>query len=67
MQNKIIITNENEKEYWIEYKKTLFPQIKEALINRYAPLVKYEAFKIKSYSNINRLYISKYRLFKKYN
>ena len=53
MQNKIIITNENEKEYWIEYKKTLFPQIKEALINRYAPLVKYEAFKIKSYSNIN--------------
>ena len=21
MQNKIIITNENEKEYWIEYKK----------------------------------------------
>ena len=53
MQNKIIITNENEKEYWIEYKKTLYPQIKEALINRYAPLVKYEAFKIKSYSNIN--------------
>ena len=52
MQNKIIITNENEKEYWIEYKKTLYPQIKEALINRYAPLVKYEAFKIKSYSNI---------------
>ena len=47
MQNKIIITNENEKEYWIEYKKTLYPQIKEALINRYAPLVKYEAFKIK--------------------
>ena len=53
MENKIIITNENEKEYWIEYKKTLYPQIKEALINRYAPLVKYEAFKIKSYSNIN--------------
>ena len=57
MQNKIIITNENEKEYWIEYKKTLFPQIKEALINRYAPLVKYEAFKIKSYSNINIDYL----------
>ena len=56
MQNKIIITNENEKEYWIEYKKTLFPQIKEALINRYAPLVKYEAFKIKSYLNMNIVY-----------
>ena len=51
MQNKIIITNENEKEYWIEYKKTLSPQIKEALIKRYTPLVKYEAFKIKAAIN----------------
>ena len=56
MQNKIIITNENEKEYWVEYKKTSSPQIREALINRYAPLVKYEAFKIKSYLNMNIVY-----------
>ena len=56
MQNKIIITKENEKDYLVEYKKTLFPQIKEALINRYAPLVKYEAFKIKSYLNMNIVY-----------
>ena len=53
MKNKIIITNENEKDYLLEYKKTLSPQIKVALINIYAPLVKYEALKIKSYSNIN--------------
>ena len=33
--NKIIITDENEQEYWIEYKKTLSPQIKEALIVKY--------------------------------
>ncbi len=52
MQNKIIITNENEKEYWIEYKKTLFPQIKEALIKKYAPLVKNEANKIKANTKI---------------
>lgn len=56
--NEIIITDENEKEYWIEYKKTLSPQIKEALIKRYTPLVKYEAFKIKetignSFNSIN--------------
>ena len=52
MENKIIITNENEKEYWIEYKKTLFPQIKEALIKKYAPLVKNEANKIKANTKI---------------
>ena len=52
MQNKIIITNENEKEYWIEYKKTLYPQIKEALIKKYAPLVKNEANKIKANTKI---------------
>ena len=52
MQNKIIITNENEKEYWIEYKKTLSPQIKEALIKKYAPLVKNEANKIKANTKI---------------
>ena len=55
MQNKIIITNENEKEYWIEYKKTLSPQIKEALINRYAPLVKYEANKMQFIMKMPRI------------
>ena len=52
MQNKIIITNENEKDYLVEYKKTLFPQIKEALIKKYAPLVKNEANKIKANTKI---------------
>ena len=56
--NEIIITDENEKEYWAEFKKTSSPRIKEALINRYAPLVKYWAFKIKetignSFNSIN--------------
>ena len=46
--NEIIITDENEKEYLAEFQK-----IKKALINRYAPLVKYEAFKIKETININ--------------
>ena len=51
--NEIIITDENEKEYLAEFQK-----IKKALINRYAPLVKYEAFKIKetivnSFNSIN--------------
>ena len=51
--NEIIITDENEKEYWAEFQK-----IKKALINRYAPLVKYWAFKIKetignSFNSIN--------------
>ena len=49
--NEIIITNENEKEYWSEFKKTSSPRIKEALIKRYTPLVKYEAFKIKAAIN----------------
>ncbi len=56
--NEIIITNENEKKYLKEKKKTSSPRIKEALINRYTPLVKYEAFKIKetienSFNSIN--------------
>ena len=56
--NEIIITDENEKEYWAEFKKTSSPRIKEALIKRYTPLVKYEAFKIKetignSFNSIN--------------
>ena len=51
--NEIIITDKNEKEYLAEFQK-----IKKALINRYAPLVKYEAFKIKetignSFNSIN--------------
>ena len=48
MENKIIITNENEKDYWIEYKKTLSPQIKEALVVKYNNLVEYA---------LNRIYI----------
>ena len=44
--NKIIITDENEKEYWIEYKKTLSPQIKAALVKKYVPLVKHAANKM---------------------
>ena len=42
-----IITDENEKEYWGEFKKTSSPQIKLALINRYAHLVKYTADRFK--------------------
>ena len=45
--NKIIITDENEKEYWKEFQKTSSPQIKVALINRYAHLVKYTADRFK--------------------
>ena len=45
--NEIIITNENEKEYWIEYKKTLSPQIREALIAKYKYLLEDTANKIK--------------------
>ena len=36
-----IITDENEKEYLIEYQKTKSPKIKEALIIKYKPLVEY--------------------------
>lgn len=46
------ITDENEKEYWVEYKKTSSPQIREALIKKYAPLVKNEANKIKANTKI---------------
>ncbi|WP_432632434.1 sigma-70 family RNA polymerase sigma factor [Brachyspira sp.] len=44
--NKIIITDENEKEYLDEFKKTLSPQIKAALVKKYAPLVKHVANKM---------------------
>ena len=40
------INEENEKEYWAEYQKTLSPQIREAIVKKYAPLVKYAANKI---------------------
>ena len=46
--NKIIITDENEEEYWIEYKKTLSPQIKEALIVKYKYLLEVVADEFKS-------------------
>ena len=44
--NKIIITDENEKEYWDEFKKTLSPQIKVVFIDKYNNLVKYAANRI---------------------
>ena len=53
--NKIIITDKNEKEYWIEYKKTSSHQIREALINRYAPLVKYKANKMQFIMKMPRI------------
>ncbi|AEM21959.1 RNA polymerase sigma factor WhiG [Brachyspira intermedia PWS/A] len=40
------ITNENEQEYWLEFKKTLSTNIKTAFIIKYSPLVKYVASKI---------------------
>ena len=40
------ITDDNEQEYWIEYKKTLSPHIKEALVIKYSNLVKYVANQI---------------------
>lgn len=41
-----IITEENEQEYWIEFKKTQSPHIREALVIKYAGLVKYAASRI---------------------
>lgn len=40
------INDENEHNYWIEFKKTLSPQIREAFVIKYSPLVKYVASKI---------------------
>ena len=40
------ITEENEQEYWIEFQKTKSMSIREALVKKYAPLVKYAANKI---------------------
>ena len=40
------ITEENEQEYWMEFKKTKAMEIREALVEKYAPLVKYAANKI---------------------
>ena len=51
--NEIFITDENEKEYWIGYKKTLSPKIKEAFVVKYNNLVEYAS---------NRIYLkNKYR------
>ncbi|MEI0557395.1 sigma-70 family RNA polymerase sigma factor [Brachyspira intermedia] len=44
------ITSENEQEYWLEFKKTLSDNIRDAFIIKYSPLVKYVASKI--YVNI---------------
>ena len=46
LTNKIIITDENEEEYLEEFKKTSSPQIKAALVKKYAPLVKHVANKM---------------------
>ena len=47
MKDKIPnITNENEQNYWQEFKNTQSPYIREALIIKYSPLVKYVASKI---------------------
>ena len=40
------ITSENELEYWLEFKKTLSADIRDAFIIKYSPLVKYAASKI---------------------
>ncbi|OEJ13770.1 hypothetical protein BFL38_03210 [Brachyspira hampsonii] len=40
------ITNDNEHEYWQEFKNTHSPYIREAFIFKYSPLVKYAANKI---------------------
>ena len=40
------ITDENEHEYWLEFKKTSSPHIREAIVLKYAPLVKYAAARI---------------------
>lgn len=40
------ITDENELEYWRKYKKKKTTALREALIKKYAPLVKYVAGKI---------------------
>ncbi len=40
------ITNENEYEYWLKFKKSLSPNIRDAFIIKYSPLVKYVASKI---------------------
>ena len=47
MKDKIPnITNENEQNYWQEFKNTQSPYIREALIIKYTPLVNYIANKI---------------------
>lgn len=51
--NKIIITDENEKEYWEEFQKTSSPQIKEALITKYKNLLE-DAIDKKLKSNIGK-------------
>ena len=43
-----IITEENEKEYWIEYKQTLSLQIREAFVVKYANLVNYAAQRMRT-------------------
>ena len=52
-----IITDENEKEYWIEYQKTKSPKIKEALIIKYKPWIEYAVHRMNiSITNINIIF-----------
>ena len=49
------INDENELEYWAEFRKTSSPKIREALIKKYAPLAKNEANKIKANTKIGNI------------
>ena len=52
-----IITDENEKEYLIEYQKTKSPKIKEALIIKYKPWIEYAVHRMNiSITNINIIF-----------
>lgn len=45
-RNTVVVTDENELEYWHKYKKSGDYNVREALIKKYAPLVKYVAGKV---------------------
>ena len=41
-----IIDEKSEEELWIEFKKTRSPELRDAFIRKYMPLVKYVAGKV---------------------
>ncbi len=45
-KNAVIITDQNEQEYWVKYREAGGADIREALIIKYLPLVRYAAGKI---------------------